>query len=66
MTMDDVKTFAEFTREFVNAARDARKAGRSVDDFANSWKVPAKFTGYAPAQAAAAKNAAEVVYGEVK
>lgn len=39
--IDDLKMYAEFVRDFVNAAREAKQAGRSVDDLANSWKVPA-------------------------
>ncbi len=66
LPLADLKTYAEFVRDFVNAAREAKKAGRSADDLANSWKVPEQYTGYAAAQPASVKSAAEVVFGEVK
>ena len=46
--------------------RDAKKAGKSVDDVANSWKMPAKYTGYAAPQPARLKANVQVVYDELK
>ncbi len=46
MTMADLKEYAAFNREFIDAVRAAKKAGKSVDDVAASWKVPGKFVGY--------------------
>lgn len=66
LPFDDLKLYAEFTREFVTAVREAKKAGRTADDVANSWKIPAKYTGFAPPQPASLKSAAEVVFGELK
>jgi cyclase len=66
LPFDDLKLYSEFVREFVNAAREAKKAGRTPDEVASSWKTPAKYTGFAPPQAAGVKSAAEVVFGEVK
>ena len=40
------------------------KAGKSADDFAGTYKVPEKYTGYPAAQAASVKNAAQVVMDE--
>ncbi len=66
MTMDDLKTYADFNRDFVNAVREAKKAGKSVDDVVGSWKVPEKYTGYGAPPAASVKNAAQVIFDEVK
>ena len=35
--------YGDFIRDFVGAVRDAKKAGKSADDFAASYKVPEKF-----------------------
>src|SRR5205807_3719401 len=66
MSMDDLKVFADFNRDFVNAVRDAKKAGKSVDDVAGSWKTPEKYTGYGAAQPASVKNGAQVIFNELK
>jgi cyclase len=66
MTRDDLKTYGDFIKEFVQAVRDAKKAGKSADDFAAGYKVPEKYTGYPAAQAASVKNAASVIMEEAK
>jgi cyclase len=73
MTPADLKEYAEFNREFLAAVRDAKKAGKSVDEVANSWKMPAKYTGYAavaPARDggpnARLKANVQVIYDELK
>jgi hypothetical protein len=66
MTMADLKEYAEFNREFLAAVRDGKKAGKSVDDIANSWKIPAKYTGYAAPQPARLKSNVQVVFDELK
>jgi hypothetical protein len=38
-----LKTYADFTREFVQTAQAAKKAGRTIDDVVNSWKIPERF-----------------------
>jgi cyclase len=66
VTMPDVKMYSEFIREFVNDVRAAKKAGRTIDDVAKSWKVPERFTaaGYAqPAEARMRPNV-EVIWKE--
>jgi glyoxylase-like metal-dependent hydrolase (beta-lactamase superfamily II) len=65
MTMADLKMYADFTREFVDAVRAAKKAGQSAEDLSKSWKVPEKFAGYAPAQPAQIRNNAQVVMDEL-
>lgn len=66
MTPADVKTYSEFIAEFVAAVQAAKKAGKSVDDVVASWTTPAKYAGYAAAQAARVKADAEVIFTETK
>src|SRR4051812_36523017 len=66
MTRDDLNTYAGYIREFVDAVRESKKQGKSADDVAASWKVPAKYTGYPQPMPAGIKNAAQVVMDEIK
>ena len=43
LTSADIQTYAEFVRDFVATVRAAKKAGQSIDDVANSWKMPERF-----------------------
>ena len=45
MTMNDLKEYAQFNKDFLADVQAAKKAGKSVDDVANSWKMPAKYAG---------------------
>jgi cyclase len=66
MTLDDLKAYAAFNREFLEAARAAKQAGRSVDEFVSGWKMPAKYAGYTEPQPARLKANAEAIYNELK
>ena len=66
MTVADLKEYAQFNRDFASDVREAKKAGKSVDDVANSWKMPAKYMGYAAPQPARLKANVQVVYDELK
>jgi glyoxylase-like metal-dependent hydrolase (beta-lactamase superfamily II) len=66
MTVAELREYAEFNREFFAAVRDAKKAGRSVDDIAGTWKIPAKYAGYTEPQPARLKSNVEVVFAEVR
>jgi len=46
MTPADLKEYIAFNREFFNDAVAAKKAGKSVDEVAASWTMPAKYQGY--------------------
>ena len=48
MTPADLREYADFNRDFLNAVREAKKSGRTVDEFVKSWTLPAKYKGYAP------------------
>ena len=67
----DLREYAEFNRDFRDEVQAAKKAGRSVDDVARSWKIPAKYKGYAdPAATEAAamrlRNNVQIVFDETK
>ena len=65
MTMADLKEYIAFNREFLNDVRAAKKAGKSADEVAATWKIPAKYTGYAPADANRLKNNVRLAYTEL-
>jgi cyclase len=67
VTSADVLVYSEFVRDFVGAARAARMSGRSIDEFANSWKVPDRFlkAGYLQPMPARIKSNVEVVWKEL-
>jgi cyclase len=62
----DLKLYSEFIADFVKFAQDAKKSGKTVDDVANSWKVPAKYTGYANPTPARVKADAQVAFDETR
>jgi cyclase len=70
MTMADLREYSEFNKEFAAAVREGKKAGRSIDDIAKGWKMPAKYTGYTvpqtEAQLARVRANVEIVYNEMK
>jgi glyoxylase-like metal-dependent hydrolase (beta-lactamase superfamily II) len=67
LTIADVKEYAEFNREFVEAARAAKKSRQTIDAFANSWRVSQRFlsAGYAQPPAAGLKSNVEVAWKEL-
>jgi glyoxylase-like metal-dependent hydrolase (beta-lactamase superfamily II) len=65
MTWDDLREFAEFNRDFLNAVREAKKAGKSVEEIAAAWTVPAKYTGYAAPQPNRLRANIQAIYSEI-
>jgi len=65
MTMADLKEYIAFNRDFLNDVRTAKAAGKSIDDIAGSWKMPAKYPGYAAADANRLKNNVKLAYTEL-
>ncbi|MBI3048950.1 MAG: MBL fold metallo-hydrolase [Acidobacteria bacterium] len=61
-TNADLKDFIQFIRGYVSEVQAARKAGRTVDEVANSWKPPAGYN----AQAARIRSNAQLVFNETK
>ncbi|HEY7171525.1 MAG TPA: MBL fold metallo-hydrolase [Vicinamibacterales bacterium] len=66
MTMADLREYAQFNKDFVADMKQAKAAGKSVDDVAKSWKMPAKYTGYAAVQEQRLRANVQVVYNELK
>jgi len=64
MTPADLREYIAFNREFLSDVRAAMKAGKTVDEVASTWKIPAKYAGYAPADANRLKNNVRLVYSE--
>ena len=65
MTWPDLKEYVTFNREFLEGVRTARKAGKTVDEVASTWKMPAKYMGYEAPQANRLKGNVQVVYDEL-
>ncbi len=66
MTMNDLKEYAEFNREFLEGVRSGVKAGRSVAAIAGGWKMPAKYAGYTAPQTARLQANVQVIYDELR
>jgi cyclase len=68
-TWNDLKEYAEFTREFVAFAESEIKAGKTVDQAAAEYKVAPKFKGYVVSvnpQFGGAKANMQIAYDELK
>jgi cyclase len=65
MTVADLREFAEFNREFVNSIRDAKRAGRTVDEVEAAWALPEKYKGYDPARTRLRGNI-ELIFRELQ
>src|SRR5688572_17897887 len=44
----DLKEYADFNNDFITWVQEQIKAGKTVDQSAAEWKVPAKYPGYGP------------------
>ena len=47
-TLNDLKIYTEFSQDFADWAAAQVKAGKTADEAAAAYKVPAKFVGYTP------------------
>jgi len=66
MTMADLREYAQFNKDFVADMKQAKTAGKSVDDVVKSWKMPAKYNGYAAVQEPRLRSNVQVVFNELK
>ena len=66
MTMPEVLEYAQFNQEFLASMREAKKAGRGVEDVVKTWTMPAKYKGYAAAQEVRLRSNVQVIYDELK
>ena len=66
MTPADLRTYSEFIADFVKFAQDAKRGGKTVADVVSTWKVPAKYTGYATPNPMRVQADAQVVFDETR
>ena len=65
MTMADLKEYVQFNREFFTDVREAKKAGKSIDDIAMNWKISEKYKGYAVADVNRVRNNVRLAFREI-
>jgi len=68
-TWNELKEYADFTQDFVTWGTSEMKAGKTVDQAAAEYKVPARFKGYVVTvnqQFANVKGNVQTVYNELK
>ena len=66
MTWADLNEYAAFNRDFLDVVQAGRSAGKTVDDMANAWTMPATYTGYRPPQPARLKGSMQVIVDELE
>jgi glyoxylase-like metal-dependent hydrolase (beta-lactamase superfamily II) len=66
MTPADLVEYSEFNRDFLAYVREAKKAGKSVDEAASAYTIPEKYKGYRAPQPDSVRNNIEVIYAELK
>jgi cyclase len=66
MTPADLVEYSEFNRDFLAYVREAKKAGKSMDEAASAYKIPEKYTGYRAPQPDSVRNNVEAIYAELK
>ena len=62
-TLDDLKEFADFNRDFLAAVREAAKAGKTAEAAAASLALPERYKDYAMGRA---KANVETIYREIR
>ncbi len=66
-TRAELREFISYVQDFVKAAQDGKKAGKTVDETAAAWKTPAKYPGYEPMPIPVRVKAnVELIYKETK
>lgn len=65
-TPTDLALYSEFIADFVKFAQEAKKAGKTADDVAATWAVPAKYVGYNKPNPARVKADAQVIFDETR
>jgi cyclase len=65
MTRPDLKEYADFNREFLSDVTAAKNAGKTVEEVASTWKIPAKYAGYAAPMPERLKTNVGIVYDEL-
>ena len=66
MTWADLNEWAAFNRDFLQMVRDGRAAGRSVDELAGAWSLPAAYAHYDPPTEASVRRNVQVIVDELE
>ena len=66
MTVAELREYAQFNRDFANDVRAGKAAGRSADEVAKAWTIPAKYAGYATPNPVRLLQNVQVVFDELK
>ncbi len=66
MTWADLNEWAAFNRDFLQVVRDGRAAGRSVDEIAGAWALPAAYAHYDAPNAAGVRRNIQVIVDELE
>ena len=66
MSIAELQEYAEFNKAFLAAVQEGKKAGKSADEIASSWKTPAKYTGYQESPQERVSTNVTVVLGELR
>ena len=65
MTWADLNEYAAFNRDFLGTVQAGRSAGKTVDEMASSWTMPARYAGYRPARPAQLSGSIQVIVDEL-
>lgn len=65
MTWADLNEYAAFNRDFLSTVEAGRAAGRTVEEIASSWTMPARYTGYRSPQPAQIAGSVQVIVDEL-
>ena len=66
MTWSDLAEWAEFNRDFLEVVRSGHAAGRTVDEIATSWTMPAKYVGYDGSNVGGIRSNVQVIVDELE
>ena len=66
MTVADLREYAQFNRDFANDVRAGKAAGKSADEVARAWKIPANYAGHATPTPIRLLQNVQVVFDELK
>jgi cyclase len=66
MTVADLREYAQFNRDFANDVRKAKAAGKSAEEVAKEWKIPARYAGYTTPSPVRLLQNVQVVFDELK